>query len=88
MEAAVGVEQAMLEDNRIGFFLNNTPDSLTAGMIYRGGPPSYETFRAFDNIAPYAVAVPPTTGTFQSCTMLDCWPKGKMYVDFGALPVL
>jgi hypothetical protein len=76
MAAAVAVEEAMLQDNRIGFFLSDAPGSLTAGMVYRGSAPPASAFQAFGNITPLVVAIPATIGTFQSCAIALASPNG------------
>jgi len=76
MNATTQVEAAMLKDNRIGFFLTDNPGSLTAGMVYRGGPPPASAFAAFNGITPLVVAIPPTNGTFQSCAIALASPNG------------
>lgn len=78
LAASVAVEEAMRKDNRIGFFLTDTPATFTAGMIFRGGLPSPDAFKAFDSITPLVVAVPPTNGTFESCAITASLPNGPM----------
>ena len=78
MKAAVATEKAMDCDPRMGFFLTVKVDMLVAGMLYLGGPPSADPFRAFDGIEPMATAVPETQGTQQSCAvMLGNMPQAK-----------
>jgi len=78
MAATVKVQEAMLLDDRIGFFLTDSPGTLTAGMIYRGEKSSPTAFEAFDSITPLMVAVPPTSGTFKSCAVIASLPNGQM----------
>lgn len=63
MKAAVEVEKAMVEDDRVGFFLIADTGSLTAGMLYRGWTTFPDAFHAFDGIEPLMTVVPPTNGT-------------------------
>jgi hypothetical protein len=76
MNATGQIEEAMLQDNRIGFFLSDAPGSLTAGMVYRGGPPPASAFQAFDGITPLLVAIPPTNGDFHSGALALASPHG------------
>ena len=78
MAATVETQEAMLVDDRIGFFLTDNVGTLTAGMIYRGGPSSPNVFKAFDHITPLTVAGPPTNGTFKSCAVVASSPNGRM----------
>lgn len=64
MEAAIKVQMAMDEDDRIGFFLVVQPACLIAGMLYRGHSETMPSaFHAFDGIEPLTTAVPETNGT-------------------------
>jgi len=78
MAAAVEVQKAMLLDDRIGFFLSDSPGTFVAGMIYRGSEVSPNAYKAFDNITPLLVALPPTNRTFQSCAIAASLGKGQM----------
>ena len=78
MAATVEIQNSMLSDDRIGYFLTDNPSTLTAGMVYRGDPSSSNPFKAFDNITPLVVAVPPTHGTYKSCAVIASFPGGQM----------
>ena len=79
MAATVEVQEAMLEDNRIGLFVSDNQGSFTVGTLYRGStnPPS-STFQAFDDITPLSILIPPTNGTFESCAIDLNYPNGQM----------
>ena len=78
MKAAVATEKAMDSDPQMGFFLSVKVDMLVAGMLYLGGPPPADPFKAFDDIQPMATAVPETEGTQHSCAvMLGNMPQAK-----------
>ncbi|KAI9646850.1 hypothetical protein NHQ30_004850 [Ciborinia camelliae] len=79
MKATIEVQKAMLQDDRIGFFLSETPGGLTAGMVYKGQTSHPVAFKAFDNINPLVVAIPPTSGTFQSCALALSLTGGQIY---------
>ena len=72
MEAAVDVEKSMDTDDKVGFFLTTTPNSLIAGMLYREWTTTRpEAFAPFDDIKPMKVATPDTNGTQLSFTLVS-----------------
>ena len=75
LAATVQVQQAMEQDNRVGFFLSVNGGVFVAGMVYLGwvdSPPS--AFSAFDAITPIAIAVPATNGTALSVAIAATTP--------------
>jgi hypothetical protein len=63
-KAAMEVQQAMEEDDRIGFFLSINVGVFVAGMLYRGQPTSAPSvFKVFDDITPVATPFPESHGT-------------------------
>lgn len=64
MQASIKVQEAMDEDDRIGFFLLVQATHLVAGMLYRGySDTTPSAFRVFDGIEPMTTALPETNGT-------------------------
>lgn len=63
MKATEGIEHAMLDDAKIGFFLTLKPGVLVAGLLYNGGRPPSNVFSQFDAINSIAVPVPETIST-------------------------
>ena len=63
MKASVEVQNAMEDDDRIGFFLSVNAGFFVAGMLYRGWTDFPSVFYAFDSITPMTIAVPETNGT-------------------------
>jgi hypothetical protein len=64
MKAAVKVQEAMEEDDCIGFFLSVNAGFLVAGMLYKGWCEKIPSaFQVFDDIPIMTVAVPETNGT-------------------------
>jgi hypothetical protein len=87
MTAAVAVERNMVEDDKAGFFLTTTPNSLVAGMLYRDWVESRPTiFAPFDNIMPISVVVPETNGTEESSALAQTQDqKGKRAIGTVSL---
>lgn len=64
IKASLKVQQAMEDDDRIGFFLSINPGFFVAGMLYRGECTSAPAvFNVFDNITPIATPVPETNAS-------------------------
>lgn len=64
MKASMKVQEAMEEDDRIGFFLSINTSFFVAGLLYMGGcTTSPSVFSIFNDIVPMATAVPETNGT-------------------------
>lgn len=81
MKAAVDVQIAMANDDRIGFFLSVNADFLVAGMLYRGEAPASSVFQAFDKITPMMTAVPETKGTQLSVAQASVMPGQAKLAD-------
>lgn len=69
MKAAVEVQKAMDEDDRIGFFLSVKIGFLITGLLYRGQAPGPSVFRPFDEIEELSVLMPETLGTQHSLAL-------------------
>jgi hypothetical protein len=66
VKAAVKLQEAIEEDDHIGFFLSINAGFMVGGMVYLGDTPPSSAFQAFDGIEPMMTVVPETLGTHAS----------------------